>query len=51
MYVLAEGTGTWDGTVVNPDNPQRRDVQQVRANGGYIVVQFDPDHAGVWPFQ
>lgn len=50
MYVLSEGAGTWNGVVVNPDNPQRRDVQQVRANG-YIVVQFDPDHAGVWPFQ
>lgn len=49
MYVLSEGAGTWNGAVVNADNPQRRDVQQVRANG-YIVVQFDPDHAGVWPF-
>lgn len=49
MYVLAEGAGTWNGTITNPNNPQRRDVQQVRA-GGYIVVQFDPTHAGVWPF-
>lgn len=49
MYVLAAGTGTWDGTVVNAKNPQRRDVQQVQANG-YIVVQFEPTHAGVWPF-
>ena len=29
MYVLAEGTGSWDGTVVNPSNPQRRDTQQI----------------------
>lgn len=49
MYVLAEGAGSWNGTITNPKNPQRRDVQQVRANG-YIVVQFDPTHAGVWPF-
>lgn len=50
MYVLAEGPGAWDGTTItNPDNPQRRDVQQVRA-GGYIVLQFDPTHAGTWPF-
>lgn len=47
MYVLAAGTGTWDGTITNPTNPQRRDVQQVQANG-YIVVQFDATHAGVW---
>ncbi|PSR87224.1 multicopper oxidase-domain-containing protein [Coniella lustricola] len=50
MYVLAEGTGTWDGTtIVNPTNPQRRDVQQVRGNG-YIVLQFDSTNPGVWPF-
>lgn len=49
MYVLAEGVGTWGGTVTNPSNPQRRDVQQVQANG-YIVVQFDPTNPGVWPF-
>lgn len=49
MYVLAAGTGTWDGTITNPNNPQRRDVQQVQANG-YIVIQFDPTHAGFWPF-
>lgn len=41
MYILAEGAGEWDGTtIVNPGNPQRRDVMQVRANG-YIVMQFD----------
>ncbi|CAN8100550.1 unnamed protein product [Discula destructiva] len=49
MYVLAEGTGSWDGKIVNAKNPQRRDVQMVQAFG-YIVVQFDPTHAGVWPF-
>ncbi|KAF3768845.1 hypothetical protein M406DRAFT_327261 [Cryphonectria parasitica EP155] len=49
MYVLAEGTGSWDGKIVNPKNPQRRDVQQVRANG-YIVLQFDTVNPGVWPF-
>lgn len=50
MYVLASGSGlTWDGTITNANNPQRRDVQQVQANG-YIVVQFDPTNPGVWPF-
>ena len=33
-FVLAEGTGTWDGsTIINGNNPQRRDVQIVQANG------------------
>ncbi|KAK4570010.1 hypothetical protein LTR86_002980 [Recurvomyces mirabilis] len=56
MYVLATGTGTWDGTVVNPGNPQRRDVQllpnSVSPGGdpGFMVIQFDTGNAGVWPF-
>lgn len=49
MYVLASGTGAWDGTITNPNNPQRRDVQQIQGLG-HIVVQFDPTHAGFWPF-
>ncbi|KAF5677530.1 laccase [Fusarium heterosporum] len=50
MYVLHEGPGSWDGTIINKDNPQRRDVVQVRANG-HLVIQFDAsDNPGVWPF-
>ena len=50
MYVLNEGLGTWDGSsVVNSENPQRRDVQLLQPDG-YIVVQYDGDNPGVWPF-
>lgn len=50
MQVLAEGTGSWDGsTIVNADNPQRRDTQLIQPNG-YLVVQIDLDNPGVWPF-
>ncbi|KAL3419927.1 laccase-1 precursor [Phlyctema vagabunda] len=50
MQILAEGPGDWDGTtIVRPSNPQRRDVQQLRANG-YMVMQYDTDNPGVWPF-
>jgi len=58
MYVVAEGTGLWNGQV-NTNNPQRRDVQLVQpatksASGAvtpsYIVVQIDADNPGVWPF-
>ena len=39
MFVLAVGTGTWDSkTIVNPTNPQRRDVQLVPPFG-YMVWQ------------
>lgn len=50
MQILHEGPGNYDGTsVVNPSNPQRRDVQLVRANG-HFVMQFTLDNPGVWPF-
>ncbi|KAI9734864.1 MAG: hypothetical protein M1834_001944 [Cirrosporium novae-zelandiae] len=47
VYVLNEGPGTWDGTIINPSNPQRRDVQDVLANG-YLVIQMDADNPGLW---
>lgn len=53
MYILAEGSGKWDGTITNPNNPQRRDVQLLQNatpdTPSYIVVQFDADNPGVWP--
>ncbi len=46
FYVLHEGPGAWDNTtIVNASNPQRRDVQQVRANG-HVVLQFDANNPG-----
>lgn len=58
FQVLAEGWGTWNGSIVNPSNPQRRDVQQ-NAGGNatnpnlgssYSVFQWRQDNPGVWPF-
>lgn len=63
MWVLALGNGEWDGTVTNPENPQRRDVQLLpnaikspasTPNNtviipGYLVLQFDLDNPGIWP--
>lgn len=40
MYVLHEGPGTWDGTIISRNNPERRDVVMIRGNG-HLVVQFD----------
>jgi FtsP/CotA-like multicopper oxidase with cupredoxin domain len=49
FFVLAVGTGDWDGkTIVNPTNPQRRDVQIVPA-GGYLIMQITADNPGAWP--
>ncbi len=49
MFVLSEGVGDWDGTIVRANNPQRRDVQLLQPNG-YMVVQTDAANPGVWPF-
>ncbi|KAK7734370.1 hypothetical protein SLS57_000064 [Botryosphaeria dothidea] len=54
FWVLADGVGTWDGTIANPNNPQRRDVHILQpAQGstpGYMVVQIELDNPGLWPF-
>ncbi|MCJ1470848.1 hypothetical protein MMC07_009495 [Pseudocyphellaria aurata] len=47
--VLAEGTGAWDGTIEHIENTQRRDVQLVQGQG-YLVIQYNTDNPGVWPF-
>lgn len=38
----------WDGTITNPDNPQRRDVQNLNKES-FIVLQWKQDNPGVWP--
>ncbi|KAI6080584.1 multicopper oxidase-domain-containing protein [Hypoxylon rubiginosum] len=54
FWVLAEGTGEWDGVITNPENPQRRDGQQLGPgtpdNPTFIVIQWEVDNPGVWPF-
>ncbi len=37
----------WDGSIANPGNPQRRNVQMLLP-GHYIVVQWNQDNPGVW---
>ncbi|EQK97579.1 Lcc1 [Ophiocordyceps sinensis CO18] len=50
MYILHEGNGTWDGTIVRPENPQRRDVVQLQSLG-HLAMQFDAaENPGMWPF-
>lgn len=50
MYILHEGPGEWDGTIINEHNPLRRDTMMVRGEG-HLVMQFDAsENPGVWPF-
>ena len=49
-WVLNEGNDQWDGsTIINPSNPLRRDTHNLRPNG-YMVLQYNADNPGVWPF-
>jgi len=57
MYVLSvagssptsTGLVAWDGSIVNAQNPTRRDTQLLPPNG-HLVMQIDADNPGVWPF-
>jgi hypothetical protein len=49
MWILHEGLGQWDGTIINAQNPQRRDTQNM-APWGHIVIQYNIDNPGIWPF-
>ncbi|OTB00267.1 putative multicopper oxidase [Hypoxylon sp. CI-4A] len=46
--IIGDYGSCWDGTIVNPMNPQRRDVQMVLP-GHYIVLQWEQDNPGLWP--
>ena len=53
--VLSEGPGAWDGTINHIENTQRRDVQLLQPSSltgepSHLVIQYDTDNAGVWPF-
>lgn len=51
FFLLAEGNNTYvEGKgKLNLANPQRRDTQLVQPNG-WMVVQYDTDTPGIWPF-
>lgn len=55
FWILAEGVGTWDGTITNPSNPIRRDTFMMAAalrtgSKAYTVIEYVADNPGVWPF-
>ncbi|RYP44517.1 hypothetical protein DL768_009012 [Monosporascus sp. mg162] len=49
FQVLSAGPGEWDGTIVNPENPLRRDTHLLPP-GGHLVTQFQADNPGIWPY-
>ncbi|KAJ5720790.1 multicopper oxidase [Penicillium malachiteum] len=53
FWVLAEGMGEWDGQVVNPSNPLRRDTHILQPGStdepSYLVLEWKQDNPGIWP--
>ncbi|RWA09245.1 hypothetical protein EKO27_g5871 [Xylaria grammica] len=47
FQVLAAGSGPWDGRIAV--DAMRRDTHLLPPNG-HLVVQFETDNPGVWPF-
>ncbi|KAI4862115.1 putative multicopper oxidase [Hypoxylon rubiginosum] len=48
--VLSAGPGPWDGSLdADASNALRRDTHILPPNG-HLVVQFETDNPGVWPF-
>ena len=50
VYILNVGdAGTvWDGSIINPSNPMRRDTQIIPAFG-YAAIMFEATNPGIWP--
>ncbi|TKA74778.1 hypothetical protein B0A55_03867, partial [Friedmanniomyces simplex] len=44
-----EAGAAWDGTVINPSNPMRRDGILIPPYG-FAAIQFELSNPGVWPF-
>ncbi|KAF2459428.1 Cupredoxin [Lineolata rhizophorae] len=49
FYVLAEGEGSYPGSVPENSNPTRRDTHILPASG-YMVMQIEANNPGAWPF-
>lgn len=54
FWILAQGMGTWNGTIPNPINPTRRDTFIIDAGTpelpAYTVIEWAADNPGVWAF-
>ena len=52
--ILAEGVGAWDGKIVNPQNPTRRDTHMIPGGTpeqpAYLVIEIAANNPGAWAF-
>jgi FtsP/CotA-like multicopper oxidase with cupredoxin domain len=48
MYLLAQGNGSWDGTITSNPNPPRRDVFLCPPSG-HLVFSYNATNPGAWP--
>ncbi|KAJ5777184.1 hypothetical protein N7520_000430 [Penicillium odoratum] len=47
FYVMAQGTGTYDGEVTSLASPPKRDTAMLPADG-HLVIAFKTDNPGAW---
>ncbi|KAL9048731.1 MAG: hypothetical protein Q9162_007571 [Coniocarpon cinnabarinum] len=51
--ILNVGVGQWDGSIVRPDNPQRRDVFIMPPGSdstpSFLALQWPANNPGMWP--
>ncbi|KAK8250367.1 Cupredoxin [Phyllosticta capitalensis] len=45
--IVAQGTGSWNGTISSTTNPPRRDTAMLIASG-HLVLGFETDNPGAW---
>ncbi|KAF3010110.1 hypothetical protein E8E14_000256 [Neopestalotiopsis sp. 37M] len=54
FFILAEGVGTWNGTITNPENPTRKDTHMLAGGTvdapAFFVAEIIADNPGVWAF-
>ncbi|KAI0472501.1 laccase [Xylaria cf. heliscus] len=54
FFILAEGVGTWDGTITNAHNPTRKDTHMIPGGKpdmpAYLVIEFLANNAAAWAF-
>ena len=54
FYILAEGYGTWNGDITNPQNPARKDVHMLPGGTpelpAYLVIEIEANNPGAWAF-
>ena len=54
FFILAEGSGTWNGTITSPQNPARKDVHLLPPGTpdepAFVLIEIEAVNPGLWAF-